>query len=98
VKLLKDTNKGWNKGNVDGFDHLVYALISYGVGWLIFPPAIPYIFIVNTIIWLYLEHSQEKAMVKKSNGTRKYRWSQKRHQDWGLPTIAGLINLGVYFA
>lgn len=97
MKLLKDSGDGWNRGNIDGLDHGLYALASYIITWFVFSAFIPYVFIVNTIVWLAIEWSQEKKMARGLEN-KPLEWSQKRHQDWGIPTLVGLIAMGVYYA
>ena len=103
MKLTKDTHKGWNKGNPDGFDHGVYTLIIHIVvsiiTWFATKNYQVVIIVgwvtqlVTFIFWMWTEYKQEKAMVDagkridQQSHLKFWEWSINRKQDVGIPFV-----------
>lgn len=100
-----EDKKGWNYGFIDGFDHMVYALLGLAVTYLIahslgaYGSVLYYILIIYSVLitamFFAMEVSQAKNMRSKQvwEYWQFWRWHNGRHQDYGLPAIALTITL-----
>jgi len=102
--LIQDTHSSefWNKGP-NGGDHSFYEFLLMLPVSLFLPWYAFYVYLGSVCFWVGLEMWQNWKGVRDGWERNKQwwnptKWNRQRHQDWILPTISGIVTLGIVFA
>ena len=97
IGLKIDTHDGWNKDFIDGFNHLVYAVLGFAITYIAILPTnyspkivLGWLVILDLIFFFLMEVHQAYNMRHRTDYKfyEFWNWSQNRHQDYLLPFLA----------